>query len=427
MNKKRNHDMTKTAIRCGVVAVLVAVAAGNALGEPGEGLQAGGDVLVRPFADVAISYDSNPLLFSIGDEMDDFFLDVSPGLSLTRGGEVLRMEGLFWGRFRRFEEFTSEDRDDVSEELRLELGRREGWRLRAHERFGRVSDYDISIRTMDVAAEGAGGRYLERVNAVPLSVMERSERVDRNILDCGIGLGGPLTDKMSLDMACDYGGVDYLSAEMLDSTEAKASVKAARRLTDKGSAILVAEYILMENDSLADSANYYAARAGWRWQGTFKSRFEGSAGYFSLSDSDSSLDDTFARDGFSYDAAWFWQARPKLSVTLGGRSEMQLAPTTPQDTKLVNMITGSGRYTATERLSLALLVGYRHEDYSHEEEMAGAPVKRVVEQLHGRLHCDYLLRKWLKAYGEVWTEDTEDNVRGDYKETRATLGMKAEY
>jgi len=404
------------SIRCGVVAVLVAVAAGSAPGKPGEGMQAGGDVLVHPFADVALSYDSNPLLFLKGNEVDDFFLDVSPGLTVTRAGEILRMEGLFWSRFRRFEEYISENSDDVSEELRAELGRREDWRLRVHERFGRVSDYDLSVRTMDAAAEG-----------VPLSVMDRSERVDRNILDCGVGLGGPLTDKMSMDVVCDYGTIDYLTKDLLDSTEAKASFKIARQITDKGSAILVGDYIRMENDSLANPAGYWAARTGWRWQGTFKSRFEGSVGYSRLSGDDSSLDDTFDRDAFSYDVAWFWQGWPKLSVTLDGRSEMQLAPDAPQDAKLVNMITGSTRYSATKCLAFALLIGYRNEDYTREEEVAGALVKRTVDQLHGRFHCDYQLLKWLRAYGEVWQENTQDNVRGDYKETRATLGMKAEY
>jgi hypothetical protein len=92
------------------------------------------------------------------------------------------------------------------------------------------------------------------------------------------------------------------------------------------------------------------------------------------------------------------------------------------------MITSSAQYSATKRLSLTLLVGYRHEDFTRGEAVAGdALVKREVEQLHGRIHCDYQLFKWLKGYGELWQEDTTDNVRGDYTETRGTLGVKAEY
>ena len=418
----------RDTIRCGLVAVLLVVTAGSAPAKPGEGIQAGGDVVVRPCVDAAISYDSNPLLLPDGQELDDFFLDVSPGLKVTRGGEILRLEGLFWGRFRRYDEFNSEDRDDWSEELRLGLGRRDDWNLKLHERFGRVSDYDLSVRTMDASAEGTGDRYLERPAASPLSVMERSERVDRNILDCGVGLGGPLTDKMSLDALFDYGSIDYLTQELLDSTEEKVSVKVARKLTDKSSAIVVGEYIWMENDSLADPEAYYAGRVGWRWQGTFKSRFEGTVGYSAFTDEDSSLTNSLDRNEFSYDVAWYWQAWPKLSISLGGRSEMQLAADTAQNAKLVNMITSSAQYAATERLSLSLLVGYRHEDFSQGEVVAGdVLVKREVEQLHGRIHCDYQLFKWLKGYGELWLEDTTDNVRGDYTETRVTLGVKAEY
>lgn len=411
-----------------VFAMFVAVTAGSAPAKPGEGVQAGGDVVVRPFVDAAISHDSNPLLLPEGQEVDGFFLDASPGFSMTRAGESSRMEGLFWGRLRRFDELTSEDKDDWSEELRLGLGRREGWRLQLHERFGRVSDYDLSVRTMDASAEGAGDRFLERPEAAPLSVMERSERVDRDILDCGIGVGGPLTDTMSLDALCDYGKIDYLTKDLLDSTEVKASVKVARKMTDKSSGILVGEYIRMENDSLANPADYYAARGGWRWQGTFKSRFEGSVGCAGFTVDDPTLNESLDRDAFSYDMAWYWQAWPKLSISFGGRREMQLTADTAQNAKLVDMVTSSAKYSATRRLSLTLLAGYRHEDFTQGEEVAGqTTITRVVEQLHGRVRCDYRVRKWLSAYGEMWMEDTTDNVRGDYVETRGTLGVKAEY
>ena len=174
------------------VAILLATAiAARAAGKPGEGLQTAGDVLLRPFVDAAASYDDNPLLLPHGDETDDFFIDVCPGINATRAGELLRLEGLFWSRFRRFNDLTGENRDDWSEELRAGVGNPDDWRIQAYERFGRVSDYDLSVRTMDAAAEGTGERYLERPSAPPLSVMERSERVDRDILDCGVGLGGP--------------------------------------------------------------------------------------------------------------------------------------------------------------------------------------------------------------------------------------------
>ena len=231
-----------------------------------------------------------------------------------------------------------------------------------------------------------------------------------------------------MDAALDYGTIDYHSQDLWDSTEEKISLKGARRLSEKSSAILVGECIRMENDSLQDPAYYYAGRAGWRWQGTFKSRFEASAGYSDFRADDPGMVGSLNRDGFSYDVAGFWQARPKLALSLGGRSEMQLAADTAQNAKLVNMVTSSANYTATKRLALTLLVGYRNEDFTHGEEVAGsALVKRDVEQIHGRLRGDYQLLKWLKGYGEVWHEDTQDNVRGDYTETRATLGVKAEY
>ncbi len=411
-----------------VLATLFALATHRAPGSPGEGIQAGNDVAIRPFVDAAYSYDNNPLLLPKGQERDDFFFDASPGVNVTRAGESLRLEGLFWGRFRRFDELTSEDRDDWSEELRGAIGRREGWTMKIHERYGKVSDYDLSVRTMDAAAAGTGDRYLERPEAAPLSVMERSERVDRHILDCGVGVGGPLTEKTALDVIYDYGTIDYRSDALMDSTEQKTSAKAARKITDKSSAILVAEYIRMENDSLVNPAHYFSARAGWRLQGTFKSRFEGSAGYSVFKADEPEATDALDRNGPSYDVAWYWQARPKLAMTLGGRSEMQLAPDTAKNAKMVNMITGSAQYSATERLTLTLLFGYRHEDFSEGEELAGgALVKRKVEQLHGRLRGDYQLLKWLDVYGELWQEDTQDNIRGDYKETRGTLGMKAKY
>ncbi len=418
----------KKTILGSFAVLIVAAGATSAPGKPGSGIQPGGDFVVRPFIEAAYSYDSNPLLKPIGQEQSDSFWDLSPGVNVTRARESIRMEGLFWGRFRRFDEFTSEDRDDWSEELRLALGRREEVRLQLHERFGRVSDYDLSVRTMDTTAEGTGDRYLERTEATPLSVMERTERVDRYLLDCGVGLGGPLTEKMSFDAICDYGLVDYFPEELYDSNEQKISLKAARGVTDKSSAVLSGEIIQMQNDSLDNPAYTYSGKLGWRWQGTFKSRFEGTFGYYGFETSEPKSTGALHRDGPAYDLAWYWQVRPKLSFSLGGRSEMQLAPDTARNAKLVNMVTGSAQYSATKRLSITALVGYRHEDFTSGEELAGeALVKRLVEQWHLRLHGDYQVFKWLKGYVELWTEDTTDNVRGDYKETRITLGAKAAY
>ncbi len=408
--------------------MLAAMTTGSAPAKPGEGIRVGDDVVVRPFVEASYSYDTNPGLLPEGQEKNDSFLDVSPGVGVTRSQEEVRYEGLVWGRFRRFRESISGNTDDWSEELRLGLGRRDNWNMKLHERFGRVSDYDLVVRNMDSAADGTGNRSGEFPDAPPLSVMERTERVDRYLLDCGVGAGGPLTDKLSMDALYDYGLVDYVPSELYDSNEHKASLKVSRQVTDKSSAIGVGEFIQMRNDSLVNPANYYAARAGWRWQGTFKSRFEGSVGYYGFSADEPGSADSLGRDGTSYDVAWYGQVRPKLSVTLGGRSEMQLAPDTANNAKMVNMLTSSAQYSATRRLTLSLLVGYRHEDFGQEEVLAGdVRVQREVEQLHGRLRGEYQLLKWLKGYGELWQEATEDNVRGDYTETRGTLGVKAEY
>ncbi len=411
----------------GVLMVFLAAARGG-LGQPGDGVQPLEKIVIHPFVDVAYSYDTNPELKPKGQEVDDCFWDVSPGVNILRARENLRAEGLIWGRFRRFDTLKDGDQDDFSEELRLVLGRQEDWNLKLRERFGRVSDYDLSVRTMDVSAEGTGARYLEYPEATPLSVMERTERVDRYLLDCGVGVGGPLSEKTYLDALCDYGLVDYVPAELYDSNEQKASLKAARKVTDKSSAVLAGEFVQMDNDSLSRPAYSYAGRFGWRWQSTFKSRFEGTFGYYGFDTQSPGDAGDIHRDGPSYDVAWYWQVRPKLSFSLGGRTEMQLAPDTARNAKLVNMVTSSATYSATKRLSLTLLVGYRHEDFTEGEALAGAElVDRLVEQIHGRLHCDYQMFKWLKGYGELWSEDTTDNVRGDYVETRATLGVKAQY
>ena len=409
-----------------MILLLLAVASGGASGNPGEGLHAGENVVVRPVAEVALSADSNPQLLSKGQEVSGSFLDASVGVLLNQSKDVLRVEGTFWARFRRFDNPASgEDRDDYSEALSLGLGRREDWNLKLHERFARVSDYDLVINTMDTAAQGTGDRYLERPTATPLGVMERTERVDRYLLDAGIGAGGPLTDKTALDMVFDYGFVKYLTLGLYDSDELGASVKASRKVTDKSSAILVGELVRMENDSLVNPVYSYAARLGWRWQGTFKSRFEGSIGYYLCSIDEPGGTNSFSLSGLSYDVAWYWQIHPRLSFILGGRSEAQLAADTADSVRMVDMITATVQYSASERLTLSLLAGYRHEDYTGES--AATSVQRVVEQLHSRLRGDYQLLKWLRIYGELWLENTTDNVRGAYQETRANLGLKAEY
>ncbi len=401
-----------------VAVLFVAVATTSAFSEPGDGIRVG-DMLLHPYVDAAVSYDSNPLLFGKGQEADDVFLDFSPGLNITKISDLLRLDALLWSRFRRYDEFNSENRDDLSEEVRLVLGRLEDWRLRLNERYGRVSDYDVV---------GVTAADIENQAVTPLSMDDRSQRVNRHILDAGFGVEGPLTDKMSMDGLFDYGKVNYTTPGLLDSVEERVSVKFARKVTTKSSAILAGDYIRMDNDSLPRPANYYAGRAGWQWQGTDKSRFEGSIGAYDFSGADQNDGGAGNRGGFSYNMAWYWRTTSKLLVTIDGRNEMQLAVDAPQNAKLSSLVTGSARYALTERTAFALLLGYRNDGYdATEHALGGELVKRKVVQLHYGLRVDHQLLKWLKVYGEAWREDTQDNVRGDYDEMRATLGLKAEY
>ena len=166
---RQRNKLTWMTLLCLVIGL------GNVLGNPGEGLRAGENVVVRPVAEVAASFDSNPQLLPQGQEMSGSFIDASVGLLLNQAKDVLRIEGTCWARFRRFDKPVSgENRDDYSEVLSLGLGRRDDWNLKLHERFARVSDYDLVINTMDTAAQGTGDRYLERPTATPLGVMERT-------------------------------------------------------------------------------------------------------------------------------------------------------------------------------------------------------------------------------------------------------------
>ncbi len=409
-----------------MVLLLLAVASGGASGNPGEGLQVGENITVHPVAALDVSADSNPQLLPKGQEVSGYFTDASVGLKLNQAKDVLRVEGTCWARFRRFDKPVSgENRDDYSEALSLGLGRREDWNLKLHERFARVSDYELVINTMDTAAQVAGDRYLERPTATPLGVAERTERVDRYLLAAGIGFGGPVTDKTALDMVFDYGFVKYLTSGLYNSDELGASAKVSRKVTDKSSAILVGELVRMENDSLVNPVYSYAARLGWRWQGTVKSRFEGSIGSYLCNIDEPGGTNSFSLSGLSYDVAWYWQIHPRLSFILAGRSEAQLAADTADSVKIVDMITASAQYSASKRLTFSLSAGYRHEDYTGET--AASSVQRVTEQRQGRLRGDYQLLKWLRIYGELCLENTVDNVRGAYQETRVSLGLKAEY
>lgn len=413
----RNHTIIRALL-------LLGLGADSVTGQPGEGLRATENMVVRPLVEVAVSADSNPQLLTKGNEVSGSFIDASVGALITQSKDVLQGEGTVWARFRQFDKPSSgANSDDYSEALSLVLGRQENWNLKLHERFARVSDYDLVINSTDVAPQGTG----DRPSATPLGVMERTERVDRNLLDAGIGAGGPLTDKISLDVVSDYGFVKYQVNDLYDSDEQEGSFKLAYKLTDKSSAILVGELVRMENLSFIEPVYSYAARVGWRWQGTFKSRFEGSVGYYVCTADEPGGTNSLNLSGFSYDVAWYWQIFPRLSVVLGGRSEAQLAADTAESVKLVNMITGSAHYSASKRLDVSVLLGYRQEDFTDVVVAGATPLNRRGTQLHGSLRTDYQLLKWLSIYGELWLENTTDNVIGAYQEFRATLGAKAEY
>jgi len=397
----------------GVLCAGVAGSFGSANAAPGEGIRLGGDVLVRPFVNAGVSYDSNPLVLPEGDEKSDTFTDVNPGVSVSKSGEKISVDALLWGRFRRFDKFDSEDQDDWSQKVSLKLGRRDGWQLGLHERYGRVTDYDVSD-----PSPADSERTSDDVTAPPLAAVERSSRVNRDLLDVGITIGGPISDKNAVGLRYDYGKTDYDPAYLLDSEEQKVAAKAARKLTDKSSAIVIAEYIMMDNDSLNDPANYYAARAGWRWQGTDKSQFEGSVGFyqFSLKDTADVEQDS---DGVSYSLAWYWQALSKVLVSVGARSDVQLSAEAAAVSKSVDSVSAGVQYDASEKLSVALLLGYRNEDY--------IDVDASAEQYHARVRCNYQVQKWLNVFGEVWQDQVSSGSLGDSEESRVTLGVKALY
>lgn len=411
--------MTKRTVSCGIVGLSM-LAGGCAWAQPGDGIR-WGEAVVRPYVDTAVNFDSNPGLAPGGQEQSDFFLDVTPGVNVTRTNEMLRLEALVWGRVRRYEKLTISNTDDWSETLRLGWGRQESWCLQLHERYARVTD--IYIRTADAGGEGPGG---PAINA--LGVLDRYERVEQGLLNGGGGLTGPLTDKTTLDAEYEYKRVNYLAQDLLSFNEHSSTVEVANKVTGKSSTLLVFEYDQMENNSLSNPARYYAARAGWRFQSTTKSAFQGSAGYWTITVDDPAAPDQSSRDGFAYDVRWYWQAAPNLTTSLDARNEMELAPDSPQNSQLVNRISGYVRYSPTKRLSCTLLGGYRHADYTLAVEGTGNTlVNRVVQGVHGGLRGDYLLLAWLKAYGEVWQDDVKDNVLGNYVETRVTLGLKMEY
>jgi len=409
--------MEKMMEKIRMVLVCLFAVATVAVARPGEGIRAG-NVLVRPFVNVDVTHAGNPLGQPKGEERNDVFTDVNPGISASASGEALLLEGFLWSRFRRYDKFDSEDRDDISQQIRLQLGRKDSWQLTLHERYGRVSDYDVAAPA--VSGPSAGAPALSAVDATdapPLAAVERSARSNRDLLDAGIGVGGPLGVSTAISVRYDYGRIDYEDANLFDSQEHKAAVKMARKATDKSDAIVILEYILMDNDSLSDPADFYAVRAGWRWKGTDKSRLEASIGYFGFQRGGSDVDSE--RDGVSYGVTWVWTVMPKVTLILGGRSDMQLAAETPESSKLVNSASTVVQYTPTDRLALAAILGYRNEDYTEGD--------RTADQYHARIRCSYQLQKWLNIYGEAWQDETRSRSQGDTTEMRATIGLKAMY
>lgn len=400
--------MNRTMKQIGLaVFVLALCGAGMALAAPGEGVRIG-NLIVSPFLDLSMTYDSNVYL-TRPDEEDDIFSDIVGGVAFVNKTERLILAGRGWGQFRRYADATDKNSDGYGEKLNLVWGNERKLSLAVGQKFVRLDDYELTPRSVDT---------LNLPSQLLLLTEDRTERVDRKLFDISPVLRYLPTDKTELDVGYSYNSVGYKDDTLYDWYENRGQVEATHKITDKTAGLVTLQYSQQNSDSFQDPSTYYIVRGGVLQKVTAKTTVKAGVGVQDYNfGQQSSTGDNLDKTMMNFDVIASWQATDKLSFEASGRNAIQPATQYSANTKEVVLASVGVGYDVTDHLTFTLAGSYREDDYIGRVETPGGLRNKRRDLVGGRARLDYRPHvKFCNVFVETTYEDVDDTVEDDYND-----------
>jgi hypothetical protein len=385
--------------------------------------QAGGvDVALTPYAKLAGTWDSNPFLVDQG--ADDFFFgELEAGGNLDLKGRILTLQlGAFIGE-RRYSKDVPSDLEDPSfgEHVTLSLGNRDTARLHLYESYQDVTDYSQMVERGDNIAD-TGSSVLGE---------DRSDRTRRKLFDFSGSIGRDFTDKILGDLRFGAHDVNYDSESLYDSTRYEIGAQVGWSVTPKGAVFGYGEYGVESSDAYTGDAGLYTVQVGYMTRATDKLELRAAVGVQTYESTtlvaaggkpETSAD---SQTGLALDITGRWRATDRLSIALFAERGISAATVEPSMREVTRAGIGATQAVAS-KFGLTAGCSYRNDNYLTESPSTGD--KRQVDTFGVNAGAIYQPRQCVGVVLNASFEDSNSNFEGeDYAQTRVTLGTRFQY
>jgi hypothetical protein len=406
----------------GLAAFVFAVLSlSKVLAGPGDSIQIG-NLKLSPFIEVSGTYDDNVFLTK-DNKIEDYYVDVVPGIAFINRTEKLTLKGRGWGQWRWYQDQTDKNSDAYGEKFGLVWGEKERLTLALNEEWVKLTDYEIIPRSVDI---------LNLESQILMLTEDRTERTERELFDVSPILAYDVTDTFGFSVGYDYSYVEYTTNALFDWHENLAQLELQQKVTEKSFAILTLQGSQQASDGFTDTSDYYVLRGGLLYKASTKTTVKASGGYEKYTfGGEPPPGENLDSEIFSFDVAGVWQTTEKLDFELSARNGIQPATQYGDNTKQVTLASLGLSYRMTTTLKLTLAGSARRDDYVGKVDVDGILRDKWRDLWGGRARVDYMPRaKWMDLWLESTYEDVNDNLEddyNDYKQWRVALGAALRY
>ena len=379
------------------------------LGDEARGIKLTDRSSISPFIEGSFTYDDNVFLDPPGDEDDDFYLDLTIGLSFLRQteGDNLNIQG--WLQHRKYSTYTELDDNTWQERVEYVRGNPDRMQIRLKQRHGALSDYEFTQSDVSAASE--------RREATQRLIETRTRRTARDLDDLEAALARE-TRRLEMQVRAAYAAVDFERSDysLYNWYEYHLDPFIGLRISEKTTVTLSGSIGSQVSENELGELQYLRGLLGVRYYPTEKTKVTVGGGLqqHTVPD-DPSLDST----GFHFDAKAMWATTEKLTLQGYGRNEYQPTSAFATNTKRVDQGSVGAIYDLTRRIFATAGVSYRADNYT-------APVGGVdALETHKGLQLKLNVRnkkKNITIYLRGRYEIFESNIQNDYNQLRLMLG-----
>lgn len=408
-------------------------AAGVAQAGPGDGIKLG-RVTLSPYVTGSVTHDDNAKLIPSdrdnftppNNEEEDTYTELGGGIDASFEGDTLSVRGSLFGQDR-----TYNDLDDLNGEIwgqslsaTIDSGKT---RVSFNEAYREVQDTDV------------GGGALANASDDDVAIFGRpydsGVRGERSILQAGLGVYRPLSDKMDLGARYSVTSLDY-DAPLLDDQSSdgqSVSLNLSHDLTDKLDGLVQGSYTRHDQDGVSSHQSSYTAQAGVSYQQSDKVMVRVAAGITGY-ERKMTADDELSTASFDVTAAWAATDRTSLALSAGNA----YVPTQDNNVKLSTLVGLSAVHRIGERVSVSASATYRQEEFEDDvdtditSQNGGAPASRttIADAETEQVLVDAGIRIRAANFATIFANISLDNTNSDlinYETVRTSIGARLQY